>query len=74
MPPAPPRRTLDPEEADFFYVPTYLACFFHPIQACPQAACLSSVGLPASAASALSCALGSTMLAGRGSRLPASQF
>lgn len=25
-------RTLDPEEADFFYVPTYLACFMWPIQ------------------------------------------
>jgi hypothetical protein len=25
-------RTLDAEEADFFYVPTYLACFMWPIQ------------------------------------------
>ena len=27
-PPALPRRTLDPEEADFFYVPTYTSCTF----------------------------------------------
>ena len=23
-------RTLDPEEADFFYVPVYASCWFHP--------------------------------------------
>ncbi|KAK9805353.1 hypothetical protein WJX73_005210 [Symbiochloris irregularis] len=26
-----PHRTLDPEEADFFYVPVYTSCFIHPI-------------------------------------------
>lgn len=26
-----PHRTLDPEEADFFYAPIYTACFAHPI-------------------------------------------
>ena len=29
--PAPPLRTFDPEEADFFYVPIYSSCFAHPI-------------------------------------------
>jgi hypothetical protein len=32
--PCPPlrwRRTFDPEEADFFYVPIYSSCFAHPI-------------------------------------------
>ena len=24
-------RTLDPEEADFFYVPLYSSCWFHPV-------------------------------------------
>ena len=24
-------RTLDPEEADFFYIPVYAACYIHPI-------------------------------------------
>ena len=24
-------RTLDPEEADFFYVPVYTSCFMHPV-------------------------------------------
>ena len=26
-----PHRTLDPEQADFFYVPVYTSCFFHPV-------------------------------------------
>eukprot|EP00884_Botryococcus_braunii_P008777 jgi/Botrbrau1/17900/Bobra.50_1s0001.1 len=26
-----PHRTLDPEEADFFYVPLYTSCFIHPV-------------------------------------------
>ena len=26
-----PHRTLDPEEADFFYAPVYTACYAHPI-------------------------------------------
>ncbi|KAK9805311.1 hypothetical protein WJX73_000673 [Symbiochloris irregularis] len=26
-----PHRTLDPEQADFFYVPVYTSCFMHPI-------------------------------------------
>ena len=25
-------RTFDPEEADFFYVPTYVTCLLHPVQ------------------------------------------
>ena len=25
-------RTFDPEEADFFYVPTYVTCLMHPVQ------------------------------------------
>ena len=24
-------RTLDPEEADFFYVPAYASCYMHPV-------------------------------------------
>ena len=28
-----PHRTLDPEEADFFYVPVYTSCFIHPVYA-----------------------------------------
>ncbi len=24
-------RTLDPEEADFFYMPVYTSCFLHPV-------------------------------------------
>ena len=24
-------RTLDPEEADYFYMPVYTSCFMHPI-------------------------------------------
>ncbi len=26
-----PHRTLDPEEADFFYLPIYLTCFIWPV-------------------------------------------
>jgi hypothetical protein len=26
-----PHRTLDPEEADFFYVPAYTSCFMWPV-------------------------------------------
>lgn len=26
-------RTLDPKEADFFYVPVYTSCFIHPVYA-----------------------------------------
>ena len=26
-----PHRTLDPDEADFFYVPVYTSCFMHPV-------------------------------------------
>ena len=26
-------RTLDPDQADFFYVPVYTSCFFHPVLA-----------------------------------------
>lgn len=26
-----PHRTLDPELADFFYVPVYTSCFLHPV-------------------------------------------
>ncbi|KAK9805381.1 hypothetical protein WJX73_008851 [Symbiochloris irregularis] len=26
-----PHRTLDPEEADFFYVPVYTSCYIHPV-------------------------------------------
>jgi hypothetical protein len=26
-----PRRTFDPEEADFFYVPIYSSCYAHPV-------------------------------------------
>ncbi|KAK9805384.1 hypothetical protein WJX73_009679 [Symbiochloris irregularis] len=26
-----PHRTLDPEEADFFYVPVYTSCYVHPV-------------------------------------------
>jgi len=26
-----PHRTLDPEEADFFFVPILTSCWFHPI-------------------------------------------
>ena len=26
-----PHRTLDPEEADFFFVPVYTSCFIHPV-------------------------------------------
>ena len=28
-------RTLDPEEADFFFVPSLTTCFFHPISGAP---------------------------------------
>ena len=24
-------RTLDPDQADLFYVPVYTSCFFHPV-------------------------------------------
>ncbi len=26
-----PHRTLDPDEADFFYVPVYASCYMHPV-------------------------------------------
>lgn len=27
------RRTFDPDEADFFYVPAYTACYINPVYA-----------------------------------------
>jgi hypothetical protein len=30
-PPRSGRRTFDPEEADFFYVPMYTSCYAHPV-------------------------------------------
>lgn len=32
------RRTLDPEEADFFYVPLYTSCYMWPIHGWVRAA------------------------------------
>ncbi len=26
-----PHRTLDPDSADFFYVPVYTSCYIHPV-------------------------------------------
>ena len=31
-----PHRTLDPEEADFFYVPAYSACVFELVGKAPR--------------------------------------